>query len=332
MSLLWEEISRLTAKLPSFPKEQNLGTLLQYSVGAFSIYATVKSASFLWKFYFRPFPSLRAKYAGTWSVITGSTGGIGLGIAHQLAAQGINIVLIARNKVGLDTTAAELRSRFPSIEVRVVSLEAEGNVDFTAVTTVIRDLNVSLLFNNVGVHNHIPTNVVDMDHQDIRRIVDVNCTFQVQLTSVVIPQMKHHAQYKTSTQGRPAVINVSSLTSKMAMPLLSVYAATKAFEEHWTVGLGAELEPLGIDVMCLRPGLTVSAMSGESTPSLFCPSAETMARACVRMIGSGELSVAPYAPHALLDFINQLVPRCLTWPLVRDMHEKKRKELLDKRK
>lgn len=265
-------------------------------------------------------------------MITGGTGGIGLGIAHQLAAEGINIVLIARNKVGLDATSLELRTRYPTVEVRTISLEAEGNVDFTTVTNSIRDINVSILFNNVGVHNHIPTNVVDMDHQDIRRIVDVNCTFQVQLTSVVIPQMKHYASVKTASQGRPVVVNVSSLTSKMAMPLLSVYAATKAFEEHWTVGLGAELEPLGIDVMCLRPGLTVSAMSGESVPSLFCPTAETMARACVRMIGSGELSVSPYAPHAFLDFVNALVPRSLTWGIVRDMHEKKRRELLDKRK
>jgi short-subunit dehydrogenase len=108
-----------------------------------------------------------------------------------------------------------------------------------------------------------------------------------------------------------------------------VYAATKAFETHFSVCLAAELQPFGIDVLCLRPGLTVSRMSGISAPSFFCPSAADMAFCCVRMIGCGvQPSIAPYWPHALLDVVNGFVPRSLTWPIVRGMHQQKREELL----
>jgi 17beta-estradiol 17-dehydrogenase / very-long-chain 3-oxoacyl-CoA reductase len=304
--------------------------LLKYSAAMVGTYAALKVASFAWKYYLRPAPSLRSKYQGTWAIITGGTGGIGLGIAQELAAQGVNIVLVARSKERLSATASSLRASYPGIQTKEISMDAENTTDFSALVKEIGDLDVSFLVNNVGVHNHVPTTVEDMEAKEVQRIVNVNCTFQVQLTAAVVPHMRRLAQRRSASTGRPMVVNVSSLTSKMAMPLLSVYAATKAFEEHWTVGLCAELEAVGIDVICLRPGLTVSAMSGETTPSLFCPSAETMAKACVRMLGCGELSVAPYGPHAFLDVVNGLVPTKMSWGIVRDMHEKKRQALLSK--
>ncbi len=80
----------------------------------------------------------------------------------------------------------------------------------------------------------------------------------------------------------------------MAMPLLSAYAASKAFDDHFSTNLAAELQPFNIQVLCWRPGITVSQMSGITEPSLFCPSSHDMALACVRMIDSGEHIVAPY--------------------------------------
>ena len=122
---------------------------------------------------------------------------------------------------------------------------------------------------------------------------------------------------------------MSSFTSQMAMPMLSVYAASKALEEHLTTNLAAELQPFNIDVICLRPGLTVSQMSGITEPSLFCPSSKDMAYACLRMIRSGEVSVAPYWPHAILDIVNAFMPgRALTWSIVRKMHQDKRDLML----
>lgn len=253
-----------------------------------------------------------------------------MGVAEELAAAGINIVLVARSKDKLIQTAANLKSRNPEIQTRIISADA-GSCCVDAVVREIQDLDVSLLVNNVGVHNEIPANTEDLSTEEVKRIIDVNCTFQVLLTSAVLPRLKEFARNRSPGQGKPIVVNVSSLTSQMAMPLLSVYAATKAFEEHWTEGLGAELQPAGVGVLCLRPGLTVSAMSGETQSSLFCPTARTMAGACVRMLNCGQVSIVPYAPHAVLDCVNRWVPRQLAWGLVRDMHQRKRQALLAKR-
>jgi 17beta-estradiol 17-dehydrogenase / very-long-chain 3-oxoacyl-CoA reductase len=328
---LQDTLNRVHASFTGYGKDSDARVLVKYTAAILGTYTALQVASFAWKYYLRPAPSLRAKNQGTWAIVTGGTGGIGLGIAQELAAQGINIVLVARDKQRLSTTASSLRDSNPEIQTREVSMNAENTSDFSVLSKEIADLDVSFLVNNVGVHNHVPTTVEDMEAREVQRIVHVNCTFQVQLTAAVVPHMRRLAQRRAASVGsRPLVVNVSSLTSKMAMPLLSVYAATKAFEEHWTLGLGAELDAAGIDVICLRPVLTVSAMSGETTPSLFCPSAETMAKACVRMFRCGEISVAPYGPHAFLDVVNFLTPAKLSWGIVRDMHEKKRQALLSK--
>jgi len=249
-----------------------------------------------------------------------------LHIAHELAAEGINIVLIACNEDRLAETASDFCSKYPDIDTRTVSFDAGQVANLDPIRTAIQGLAVSLLFNNVGVQNIIPTNVEDMDAGEVSNIVSTNCTFQAQLTSLVIPQLRQYVLVRSNEQGRALVVTVSSLTSRMAMPMLAVYAATKAFEEHFSLGLAAELQPLGIDCMCLRPWLT-GTMSG-SDPSLFYPSAQVMGRACVRMVGCGELSVAPYAPHAVLDAASALLPYCASFSLVRQMHEKKRQEKL----
>lgn len=302
--------------------------MMKSSRALIAAYAAIGTVKFLWK-YLRPFPQLKTMYGGTWAVISGATGGIGLRIAHELAAHGVHIILMARNVQGLTATATDLRSKY-GIETREISFDAESDIDVSRIEEDICDLPISLLFNNVGVHNEVPTSIEDMEGEEIKRIVTVNCIFQAKLASAVIPLMKKYITMKSSKARNPCIINVSSLTSRMAMPLLSVYAATKAFEEHFTTGLAAELLPSGIHVMCLRPGLTVSSMSGETVPSLFCPSAEDMAHACLHKIDCGELCVVPYAPHAFLDIINKFVPDRLTWSIVLKMHEEKREKLLKK--
>ena len=165
-----------------------------------------------------------------------------------------------------------------------------------------------MLINNVGVHNDIPANIQDMLPQDAERIITVNCLFHHQLTALMIPIMKKISTQK-SQQQKSLIVNISSLTSQMVMPMLSVYAGTKAFHEHWynqfphtnnyfevcitTPGgtyyphlthnnhfiihrsecVAAELAPFNIEVLCLRPGLTVSRMSGIATPTFICPMA-----------------------------------------------------------
>jgi hypothetical protein len=114
---------------------------------------------------------------------------------------------------------------------------------------------------------------------------------------------------------------------------LWVEDATKAFEEHFTLSLAAELAPDRIDCICLRPGITVSRMSGIKDPSFFCPSAKDMAHSIINQISSAgnDVSVVPYFPHSILDYINSFVPQQISWGIVREMHNVKRKLLLEQK-
>lgn len=303
--------------------QEKIGVLLWGlgGIGAVSTLCTTASfCSFIWKYFLRPSPKLRYKYGGSWAIVTGGSAGIGLEIARNLVVEGINVVLIARGEKNLTAAAKELSLLSPEVNVRVVKCDA-SSPDYTSLMLSLQDIdNISMVFNNVGIHNNIPTNIEDMSLEETSRIISVNCNFQVHFTSLLIPKLK--------AAKNAVIVNISSLTSHMVMPMLSVYAATKAFEEHWSINLAAELEPHKIEVICLRPGLTVSRMSGISDPSFFCPSAKSMARACLQMIGCGEQCVAPYWPHALLDVVNSIVPSRLSWGIVRNMHQEKRDKLL----
>ena len=221
------------------------------------------------------------------------------------------------------------------MKTRVVSIDAaeckgeNSQTLFEDLMDILKPLSVSILINNVSVHNDIPANIEDMLPGDAERILTVNCLFQIELTALMVPLLKcKHAK-------SPLIVNISSLTSQMTMPMLSVYAASKAFQEHWSRCLSAEVEPTGILVQCLRPGITVSRMSGISSPSFFCPSASVMARACVNMFGRPGLpSCALYWPHAILDGVNEWVPYKLAWKwkAVRIMHQKKRQEMMNVQK
>ena len=242
----------------------------------------------------------------------------------------MNIILIARDTKKLLIAQNLILKEFNGIEVKSFSMDA-SNADeniYNEFKSFIESDFIAILVNNVGVHNEIPTNVADMKSNDIRRIINVNCTFQVEFTSLIIPKLRQTAGI---TRKKSLILNISSLTSKMAMPMLSCYAATKTFQDAFTLSLAAELAPDRIDCLCLRPGITVSKMSGIKDPSLFCPSAKDMARSIINQIDcAGHYqSVVPYFPHCFLDAINKLIPPQMAWGVVREMHQVKRKLILD---
>jgi 17beta-estradiol 17-dehydrogenase / very-long-chain 3-oxoacyl-CoA reductase len=324
----------------------NTSKVLNVAIHALGLlsFATISkdTISTLWRYFLRPTCNIKKLYntsnvltkhnINTWVIITGGSEGIGFELAKIFAKQGLSIILIARDSKKLISAQNELLKDFKGIEVKVFSMDA-SNTDENVLNefkSFIESDFISILVNNVGVHNEIPTNVVEMLSYEVRRIINVNCTFQVEFTSLIIPKLRQTAAV---TRKKSLIMNISSLTSKMAMPMLSLYAATKAFEEHFTLSLAAELAPDRIDCICLRPGITVSRMSGIKDPSFFCPSAKDMAHSIINQISSAgnDVSVVPYFPHSILDYINSFVPQQISWGIVREMHNVKRKLLLEQK-
>jgi 17beta-estradiol 17-dehydrogenase / very-long-chain 3-oxoacyl-CoA reductase len=287
--------------------------------------ALVASANVIWKYYAKPFPDLETEYKGTFAVITGATGRFGIEISRQLASKGINLVLISRCQTRLTDAVSDLMAEFPEVVIKTIVFDASNYIDLRNIQCMLQGLHISLLFNMLGIHNPLPILVEDQQQAEVSQIVQVNCIFPVHLTAVIIPLMKKYARNtnQSSQSMRPAIVNFSSFASRSVFPFMSVYAATSAFEEHFSECLAEEILSEGIDTYCFRLGpydrenagkeqqsTTSPASTAGAAPSLFSPTPATLAYSCLRFLGSGyHKTVTPYAPHAALDWVSSVYPR-----------------------
>jgi short-subunit dehydrogenase len=269
----------------------------------------------------------KADNAKSWAVVTGASSGIGFEIAKLLAQDGFNVIIIARPSERLTAAKHAIEevcnniANFPKTQILALPFDAaDARERPSAVEAWVNDnlskLDIAVLVNNVAVHNHTPCDAHDMPVDELTRIVDINIIFTTLFTKAIAPLL-------INRPSQSLILNVSSLTSRSPVPYIALYAATKAFLDHWSLGLAIELESKGVTVCSMRPGITVSRMSGIETPSLMAPTAATMARAivdhgCRSSVGGGDsVSKPPYWVHALMDSLNGVLPRCVSWPLAR---------------
>src|SRR5690606_2449994 len=113
----------------------------------------------------------KQKY-GPWALITGASSGIGMEFARQIAAQGLNLVLVARREDKLNTLAGELKAKY-GIEVKVVSADLSGDDFMPALKNTTANLEIGLLVNNAGLTT--TGAVVDNKLEDELNLLHLNC-------------------------------------------------------------------------------------------------------------------------------------------------------------
>lgn len=230
--------------------------------GAFRwVSATVSFAAFAWlsfvllraKPLFRP-PrgALRRRYAvaddqPTWALVTGASAGLGLEFARALARDGFSVALTARREDRLNDLAAQLEGDF-GISTRVIPADLSDPGGADAVVEAVADLEIALLVNNAGFG--FRGRFERQGTERLREMVQVNCVAPVVLTSRLLPGMR--------ARGRGAIVISGSVAGRQPLPLHSVYAATKAFDQLFGEGLAAELRARDIDVLVLEPGSTAT--------------------------------------------------------------------------
>ncbi len=188
--------------------------------------------------------NFKQKY-GPWALVTGASSGIGMEFANQLAAKGLNLILVARREDRLNTLAADLKKEH-SIESRVVPADLSKEDFLPGIKNSISDLEVGLLINNAGIVNTGP--LVENALEDELKLLHVNCRAPLILAHEFGRQMKKRQ--------RGGIIFLSSIAAFAAASSWANYCASKAYDLMLAEGLASELKNYGVDVMALCPGFT----------------------------------------------------------------------------
>jgi 3-oxoacyl-[acyl-carrier protein] reductase len=184
---------------------------------------------------------------GKAALVTGSSRGIGRGIALELAREGCRVALCARGKDALDSAAAEVRAMgVEAVAVHADVTTPEG-VRAAVEGTVAAFGAVDVLVNNVG--GSTGGSFLETSEEDWQRAIDLNLWPAVRASRLVVPSMR--------ARGRGAIVNIVSIYGREwggSYAQRPTYIAAKAAEIGMSKALAMELAPLGIRVNAVAPG------------------------------------------------------------------------------
>src|SRR5579859_3560164 len=245
-------------------------------------------------------------WKGKWALVTGASAGIGAALARELAADGANLVLTARRTDRLEALARELASAHKiSAEIFSADLMQPNAPEQIFAFTLGKKIEIEVLINNAGFGKY--GEFTKADTHRLVEMVQVNCAAVVHLSRLYLPEMVKRR--------RGYVMIVASTASFQAVPYLSTYAATKAFDLLLAEGLAEEMRPHGVFVSALCPGSTESEFGEVAGQSSLAASrrnretAEKVAHVGLKALAAGKSYVVSGTGNYLGVHSQRLVPR-----------------------
>jgi uncharacterized protein len=177
------------------------------------------------------------------ALITGASSGIGAELAKLCAADGYDLVLVARQRAALEDLAFSL-SQAHGITARAVIADLAGPAAARAVFDAAG--TVDILINNAGFGLRGAYAGTDWDAE--ARMIQVNVTALAHLTKLCLPGMI------ARRSGR--ILNVASTAAFVPGPFMAMYYATKAFVFSFSLAIANELQGTGVTLTVLCPGPT----------------------------------------------------------------------------
>ena len=241
------------------------------------------------------------EFRGKWALVTGASSGIGAALARELASQGANLILTARRRDRLETLAAEVGAKGVETRIVVADLSDPAAPEQIYDATEGTGLSVDILVNNAGLGQYgaFHTNPIEQEMSQVR----INCEAVVRVARLFVPRMIERQ--------RGWVLVVASTASFQPVPYLTTYAATKAFDRFFALGLAAEVARFGVHVTALCPGPTESEFFDVARASAFKrgvqPTAE-VARRAIAALARGQRTIVPHSSGRLTAFLVRFLP------------------------
>lgn len=245
-------------------------------------------------------------FAGTTSLVTGASSGLGEQFARQLAARGSDLVLVARSADRLAALADDLRARH-QITVTSVPGDLSRPDEVSRIAAFTATTQVDVLVNNAGFGTY--GSFASADHAREHAEMMVNAVAVVDLAHAVLPGML--------ARRSGGIITVASAIAFQPSPLQAVYGATKAFALAFSEALWAETRGSGVRILALCPGPIATgfiAGLGDQTAAssaIYRRTASTAAvvSACLRGFDHDGMTVIPGLRTRFLTQGHRFLPR-----------------------
>lgn len=235
------------------------------------------------------------------ALVTGASSGIGRAMAVQLAREGTDLVVVARDEVRLKALADELDVE---CEIIVCDLADRSSLDRVERRIEASEAPIDLVVNNAGLGFGGP--FVDLDRNTASFVVDVNV--------VAVQRLTHAAATSFQNRGQGTILNVGSLAGEAVGANSATYNATKAFVTSLGQSLAVELVGTGVTVTTLLPGFTRTEFQDRSgtdvsdVPGLLWQSAEKVAIAGLDGAFEGAIEVVPSKRYRIIRAVNRVLP------------------------
>ena len=246
----------------------------------------------------------------TYALVTGASSGMGLEFARQLAAKGYNLLMVS-NEEAIHERAAELSSAHSDLQVEslVRDLSKPDAARELYEYTHAQGIEIEVLINNAGVYHD--RDILDDSEAFTQLILNLHMVTPAMLCYLFGQDMRErHKGY---------ILNVCSVTSKIAAQRLGTYGSTKAFLCSYTRALHIELKPYGVFVTDVSPGAVDTGLYsirpwmtkvGKCLGIIVSP--QTLVRRALRALFHGRSKVTiPAVFWHILTTIILLIPTCV---------------------
>jgi short-subunit dehydrogenase len=189
------------------------------------------------------------KRFGPWALVTGASSGIGKEFARQIAASGINVVLVARRDALLAELGHAITEEF-DVQYRALSMDLSQEGFIAGLAEATHDIDIGLVVSNAGTGNS--GEFLKLDRQLLQATLRLNTMAHLDIT--------HHFGAKLAERRRGGIILVGAMGAENGVPCMANDGAAKAYVHSLGKALQYEFKPLGVYVTVLAAGFTNTAV------------------------------------------------------------------------
>jgi hypothetical protein len=189
---------------------------------------------------------------GPWAIITGASSGIGKEFARQLAADGLNLVLVARRVTLLNDVGNELVKQF-GIQYLAIEADLANEHSIEIITKATDNLDIGLLISNAGTGR--PGKFLSFEEYDLKYTLQLNAVSHMLLT--------HYFGRRLAKRGKGGVLLTGAMGAIDGVPYMANEAGTKGYIQSLGKSLHTEFKEFGLNITVLVTSPTETPVLGK---------------------------------------------------------------------